>query len=329
MGAMPPARDILKPPPLRRGDTVGIVAPASAIQPEALEAGTNRLRDLGYQVVLGESVLQRDLYFAGNTAARAADFMRMFERSDIRGIICARGGYGANYLLPHVELDVIERNPKILIGYSDITSLLTWITDETGLVTFHGPMAAKDFAHNEGVDLDSFIAAVEGKPYSLDSTAIASFKTLIPGDASGTLYGGCLSMLAASLGTPYEIETSGSILFIEDVATKPYQIDRMLMHMKYAGKFEGVKAIVFGEMTDCHQPGGQQYTLEEIILRVLGDLHIPIAYGLPSGHVLGQNLTLPFGVLAHLHAAADSVTLKIAEAAVSEPQARANVTRQA
>ena len=325
---MPSPRHILKPPPLRRGDTIGIVAPASNIQREMLDAGIAQLRELGYEVVVGESVYEQDLYFAGSPKSRAHDLMQMFERDDVRAIVCARGGYGSNYLLPLLDLDVIQRHPKILVGYSDLTSLLTWINDETGLVTFHGPMATKDFAHTDGVDLDSWFAAMEGSgEVRLSSAQFSGLKTLIPGDAQGTLYGGCLSILAASLGTRYEFETGGTILFLEDIGTKPYQVDRMLMQMKYAGAFEGVRGIVFGEMLDCVQPGGQQYTLEEVIVRVLGDLKVPIAYGLSSGHVRRNNITLPIGVRASLQAAADSVTLKILEPAVSAAPARASSTR--
>ena len=328
MGAMPTQRHIVKPPPLRRGDAIGIVAPASNIQREMLDAGITRLRELGYEVVFGDSVYEQDLYFAGSARARARDLMQMFERDDVRAIVCARGGYGSNYLLPLLDLDVIQRHPKILVGYSDITSLLTWINDETGLVTFHGPMVTKDFAHAVGVDLNSWFAAVEGgAEITFSSAEHSGLKTLVTGEAQGTLYGGCLSILTASLATRYEIETGGTILFLEDIAAKPYQIDRMLVQMKYAGAFDGVRGIVFGEMFDCVQPGGQQYTLEEIIVRVLGDLKVPIGFGLPSGHVRRNNITLPFGVRTSLQARADSVTLKILESAVSAAPARASSTR--
>jgi muramoyltetrapeptide carboxypeptidase len=310
-----PERDILKPAPLRRGDKIGIVAPASNTQRDQLGAGVNRLQELGYQVDLGDSVFDQDLYFAGSAQARAHDLMQMFQRDDIRAIISARGGYGSNYLLPLVDLDVIRRHPKVLVGYSDLTSLLTWITDETGLVTFHGPMAAKDFANEDGVDLASWFAAMEGRRASA-----LTARALIPGEAEGTLYGGCLSILVASLGTPYEIETGDTVLFLEDVGAKPYQVDRMLMQLKFAGKFEGVRGVVFGAMQDCFQPGGQSYTLEEAIVRLLADLRIPVAFGLPSGHVPSGNITLPFGIRARLQADSSSATLTLLESAVYATQ---------
>ena len=318
MGPMPAPRHILKPPPLRREDAVGIVAPASNVQRDQVETGLARLRELGYEVVLGDSVHEQDLYFAGSAEARARDLTLMFERDDVRAIVCARGGYGSNYLLPLLDLDVIAKNPKILVGYSDLTSILTWIHDETGLVTFHGPMAAKDFAHADGVDLDSWYSAVEGRG-EFEAVFQGGTNAIVTGEAQGALYGGCLSILAASLGTRYEIETGGTILFMEDIAAKPFQIDRMLMQMKYAGMFEGVRGIVFGEMKDCTQPGGQTYTLQDVIERVLGDLGVPIGYGLPFGHVVRNNLTLPLGVHASLQVSNDFIKLKILEAAVSSP----------
>ncbi|MGZ4788839.1 MAG: S66 peptidase family protein [Terriglobales bacterium] len=319
-------RDILKPPPLRRGDTIGIVAPASNIQREMLDAGVATLRQLGYEVALGDSIFEQDLYFAGSAEARARDLMRMFERSDVRAILCARGGYGSNYLLSLLDLDVIRRHPKILVGYSDITSLLTWICDETGLITFHGPMVTKDFAHEDGVALEAWFSAVEGGTQMKVGSESSSLRTLVAGEAEGILYGGCLSIVTASLGTPYMVETGGTILFLEDIGTKPYQIDRMLMQMRYAGAFDGVRGIVFGEMLDCVQPGGQSYSLDEVIVRVLGDLNVPIAYGLSSGHVRRGNITLPLGVTARLQARADSATLTTLEPAVSSATAHAGST---
>jgi muramoyltetrapeptide carboxypeptidase len=312
MCAMPVSRDILKPRPLRRGDKIGIVAPASNVQRNALDAGLRRLQELGYQVELGDSVFDQDLYFAGSREARVRDLMEMFRREDIRAIICARGGYGSNYLLPLIDLELVRRHPKVFVGYSDLTALLTWIHDETGLVTFHGPMVAKDFAHADGVNLDSWFATLE----ALNGVELSA-KPLSPGEAEGTLYGGCLSILVASLGTPYEIETGDTILFLEDIGVKPYQLDRMLMQLIYAGKFEGVRGVVFGAMQDCLQPGGQNYTLEEVILRVLGGLNIPVAFGLPSGHVPSGNITLPFGIRARLQADTTSATLSLLESAVS------------
>jgi muramoyltetrapeptide carboxypeptidase len=307
---------LVKPPALRPGDTVGIIAPASNIKQADLEAGCEVLRCAGYRPFYLDSILERDVYFAGSVERRVRELEAMFERDDVRAIVCARGGYGANYLLNQLDLEQIEAHPKIFLGYSDITSLLTHFTDVAGLVTFHGPMAAKDWAHEGGVDLPSWQSALsQSSPWDVSLNPEAA--GLIDGKAQGILYGGCLSILVASLGTPYEIETAGTILFLEDVAAKPYQIDRMLMQLKLAGHLETVQGIVFGEMLDCIQSPQQDYTLQEVILRIVGDLGIPVAFGVKSGHVTSGNITLPFGVQASLSVKNRHVTLRILESAVS------------
>jgi muramoyltetrapeptide carboxypeptidase len=259
------------------------------------------------------TILDRDLYFAGSVKRRARELEEMFARDEVRAIVCARGGYGSNYLLDALDLSKITAHPKIFVGYSDLTTLLTWFADSAGLVTFHGPMVAKDFARTDGVDLLSWERALNGLS-EWDVDLDSGVKSLVPGDAEGVLYGGCLSMLVASLGTPYEIRTTGTILFIEDVAAKPFQIDRMLMHLKLAGKLAGVRGIVFGEMLDCVQDNNQPYTLEEVVLRVVGNLGVPVAYGLRSGHVSRANITLPIGVRAALKVSKSGVELKMLEA---------------
>jgi muramoyltetrapeptide carboxypeptidase len=305
----------LKPPSLQRGDTVGIIAPASDIKPELLRRGCEALERLGYKPFYFDSILQRDLYFAGSRERRLRELHDMFEREEVRAIICARGGYGCNYLLEGIELSLVARHPKIFVGYSDITSLLMYFNDATGLVTFHGPMVTKDFADGR-VHEKSFADAVQGsETWTLQFDERSGVTALVEGEAEGKLYGGCLSMLAASLGTPYEVQPSATILFIEDVAAKPYQIDRMLMQLKLAGKFDGVWGMVFGEMMDCVQSKDQDYTLRELVQRVVGNLGIPVAYGLSSGHVSGKNITLPVGVRAQLVSRRDHVSLRILEAA--------------
>ncbi|MGB9235932.1 MAG: LD-carboxypeptidase, partial [Terriglobales bacterium] len=266
-----------------------------------------------YEPVYSPSILDRDLYFAGSIERRARELEDMFVRDDVRAIICARGGYGANYLLGALDIKKVAAHPKIFVGYSDLTTLLTWFADKAGLVTFHGPMAAKDFAVADGVDLASWQSALGGDA-AWEIGANSGAKPLIAGEADGVLYGGCLSLLVAALGTPYDIDTAGTILFLEDLAAKPYQIDRMLMQLKLAGKLNGVRGIVFGEMMDCRQSADQDYTLEEVVLRAVGDLGVPVAFGMRSGHVSRANITLPIGVRARLEVGGD-VKLKILEVA--------------
>ena len=202
--------------------------------------------------------------------------------------------------LPHLDLDLIRSNPKIFAGCSDVTTLLTYLCDAAGLVTFHAPMVAGDLARPGGFDEPAWLAALSaGSGYHREFAA-GEVEPLSEGVAEGVLYGGCLSLLCASLGTPYEVRTEGTLLFLEDRAERPYRIDRMLMQLKLAGKFHGVQGIVFGEMIDCGEAGALDYTLQQVIMRIVGDLHIPIAFGLKSGHVSSGSITLPFGVQAKL-----------------------------
>jgi muramoyltetrapeptide carboxypeptidase len=243
----------------------------------------------------------------------------MLKREDIRALICARGGYGSNYLLERLEFEKFARRPKILIGYSDNTSLLTATHDRAGLITFHGPMVTKDFASADGVELTSWNNALQGA--SAWSIPMAGVEVLQQGHARGRLYGGCLSMLVASLDTPFEIMTDNTLLFLEDIAAKPYQIDRMLTQLRLADKLRRVRGIIFGEMLDCVQPGGQDYTLQQVIVRTLRGMNpdVPIVYGLKSGHVSSGNITLPLGVEAELVANDAGAELKILEQATRKP----------
>jgi muramoyltetrapeptide carboxypeptidase len=306
--------EILKPDALLPGELVAVIAPASQIKREHLLAGVQGLQAFGYQITYSEEILSEDLYFAGSVERRVREVHEAFCDPKVKAVFCARGGYGTNYLLPHLDLKLIRRNPKIFIGYSDVTTLLTYLNDQLGIVTFHGPMVTKDFANASGVDKNSLDSATRG----IGNWQIFQTPELQPlqqGRAEGKLYGGCLSMLGASLGTPYEINTEDTILFLEDIATKPYQIDRMLMQLKYAGKFERVRGVVFGEMIDCVQGPEQPYTLQEVIMRVLSDFDFPVAFGLRSGHVSTGNITLPIGVRAQLKVSANNVELEIREAA--------------
>jgi muramoyltetrapeptide carboxypeptidase len=296
---------------------IGIVAPASNIKRADLDRGCEALRRAGYRPFYFDSILEQDLYFAGTVQRRVRELEEMFLRDDVGAIVCARGGYGANYLLQALDLEKIKAHPKIFLGYSDVTALLTYFADAAGLVTFHGPMVAKDWTHEDGIEMKSWQAVLSGAAaWEFDLKGVPSVRGLAEGSAEGILYGGCLSILVASLGTPYEIRTSGTILFLEDVATKPYQVDRMLMQLKLAGKFKGVQGIIFGEMLECVQATNQKYKLEDVVMRVVGELGVPVAYGVPSGHVTRRNMTLPMGMRCGLTVRSGQVSLKILEAAV-------------
>ena len=308
------ADQVIKPPALKKGDKIGLIAPASSFSREGFAAGCDRLRQMGYFPVFSNGIFDRDIYFAGTAERRLRELEEMLGRDDIAALICVRGGYGSNYLLEHLDFERFIQHPKILLGCSDITSLLTAITDRTGLVTFHGPMVAKDLALGT-FDSSSWNSALQGATdWNVSTDGVEVLK---PGRARGRLYGGCLSMLVASLRTRFEVRTEGTILFIEDIAEKPFRIDRMLMQLRLAGKLEGVRGFIFGEMMDCDPPARADYTLQQVIMRVLSPYKVPIVYGLKSGHVTRDNITLPIGVHAELVAESAGVSLKVLEAATS------------
>ena len=303
---------IIRPPALRQGDKIGLIAPASSFKHERFLAGCERLRQKGYEPVYSPDIFERDIYFAGSVERRAHEFHEFWRRDDIAALICVRGGYGSNYLLEKLDYGMIATHPKILLGCSDISSLLTAIHDRTGLIGLHGPMVAKDIADGT-LDEASWKSALQGADnWQVQTTGVEALRT---GTAQGKLYGGCLSMLVASLGTPFEILTEDTILFIEDIGEKPFRIDRMLMQLKLTGKLEKVRGFVFGEMLDCAPPKGETYTLQEVIMRVLAPYNVPTVYGLKSGHVSSGNITLPIGVQAELKAGSSEATLQILESA--------------
>jgi muramoyltetrapeptide carboxypeptidase len=278
---------------------VRVIAPASNAQATRIAGGEAALTALGYQVSFGQHAQGRHApYFAAGVEYRLFDLHAAFADPSVDIVMCTRGGYGSNYLLPQLDLELIRSHPKPFFAYSDLTALQTWLIDQTGLVCFHGPMLAADFYRGDGVDQPSFAAALTGGLLHLN--AAHGLRTLRPGRAEGTLYGGCLTLLAASLGTPYAPRTEGKLLFLEDVGAKPYQVDRMLRQLELAGKLEGVTGILFGEMLDCVSPGADPALLDEVILKTLDWFRGPIAIGLRSGHVSRANITLPLNIEAEL-----------------------------
>jgi muramoyltetrapeptide carboxypeptidase len=286
-------------PAVRRGSRVAVVSPASYPQPDRLAKGVEALGQLGYFPSVGRQALSKaNHYFAGSAQARLDDLHAAFLDPAAGAIFCSRGGYGSNYLLAGLDLGLVREHPKPFIAHSDMTCMQTWLLDQIGLVSFHGPMVAGDFAAPDGVDEPSLLAALGGERWFVGEAS--GLRTLIPGKATGVLYGGCLTLLAASLGTPYAPRTEGKLLFLEDRDVKPYQLDRLLRQMILAGKFAGVTGIIFGEMLDCVAPGQQNSILDDVILRVLDWFQGPIAIGLRSGHASRRNVTLAFGIQAEL-----------------------------
>jgi muramoyltetrapeptide carboxypeptidase len=290
---------MVRPAALRPGATLAVLSPASTPKPDLVHRGIDRLHELGYRTVLGKHALDRGpLYYAGTLEQRLEDLHAAFADPSIDGIICTRGGWGSAELLPFLDASLIRANPKALIGYSDHTALHSWLHNEANLVTFHGPMVAADFAREDGVDLPSWRHVTEGDAsWSLDASD--GLRILRGGIAEGVLRGGCLSILAESLGTPYAPRIADSILFLEDIGTKPYQWDRMLLHLRYSGVLKEAHGIVFGDMRQCVTTEENDY-LERAILHSLRDFDGPIAIGLRSGHVGVPNITLPLGVAVKL-----------------------------
>jgi muramoyltetrapeptide carboxypeptidase len=274
------------------------------------------LRSLGYEPVLYPSALLRGpLYYAGTREQRLADLHAAFADPAIDGIVCTRGGWGSAELLPYLDAELIRSNAKAFIGYSDHTSLHIWMRQVTGMVTFYGPMVAADFLRPDGADLTSWRHALEGSA-AWSVGVEEGLRVLRPGVAEGVVDGGCLSIFAEALGTPYAPVVKESILFLEDIGTKPYQWDRMLLHLRYAGVLERARGIVFGDMKQCCTPE-EMPLLEAAILHALREFDGPIAIGLRSGHVSAGNVTVPLGVRARLDLREASVPrLEFLEAAV-------------
>jgi muramoyltetrapeptide carboxypeptidase len=291
---------LIKPRALLPGATLAIVSPASAAKRDLVERGVAHLHRLGYQTIVGAHALDSGpLYYAGTREDRLRDLHDAFANPAVDAIICTRGGWGSAELLPYLDADLIRRNPKIFIGYSDHTSLHTWLHNEANLTTFYGPMVAADLSRDDGADKPSWQHSLHGLlPWSL---GIADgLRILRPGCADGIVAGGCLAIFAEALGTPYAPRIDQpSILFLEDIGTKAYQWDRMLLHLRYAGLLKNVSGIVFGDMRQCVAPEDEPY-LERAILHALHDFDGPIAIGLRCGHVSSANVTLPLGVAARL-----------------------------
>jgi muramoyltetrapeptide carboxypeptidase len=308
---------VIKPAALRDGDAVAIVAPASNLKADYLARGVAELERLGFQARYEPGILDKARYTAGDDERRAAELTRAFADPEIKAVWAARGGYGSMRLFKLLDEDLIGQRPKVFIGYSDMTALSLYFYRRFGWVTFHGPMAAKDLAGGEEhYDRETLIKAVTiASPLGeINSDKTEMLHRGGAGKVTGRLLGGCLSLIAAMMGAPDELDTRGSILFLEDTATRPYAIDRMLQQLKLAGKFDEVRGIVFGEMTDCVQHADQGYRIRDVLADCTADLNVPVMFGLPSGHSPRGNLTLPLGVKATLDAARGA--LSIDEAAV-------------
>jgi len=288
---------MIKPKALQKNSTIGIVSPSYWLEEEILASTSKYFIDLGYRLKFGKSNHLRWGPFAGLPQKRADDIHEMFENSDVDAVFCARGGYGANRVLPLLDYNLIKKNPKIFIGYSDITALLTSITQKTKLVTFHGPMLTtyKDSWVEYNYSLMQRVLAGE-KFIKIYSPNKLETKILKHGVASGPLWGGNMCLLINRLGTIESLNTDGAILFLEDIDEYLYSFERMLIHMREAGMFDNIRGLIFGELKNMKdQEIRFERNSDQIILDICGDLNIPILSNFPCGHGRFQS-TLPISI---------------------------------
>ena len=288
--------NMIWPSPLRSGDKVAITAPSSPVSDEKLEMSVESIKFLGLEPVVMPSCHMAHGYLAGPDKQRAEDINTSFADKDIKGVFCLRGGYGTTRLLPLLDFDTIKNNPKVFIGYSDISSLHFNINQKCGLVTFHGPMPTTDYRVHEGFTNDSLRACLFA-PEALKTIGNPEGEkiiTLREGFAKGTLVGGNLSLMAGTLGSPYEVDTKGKILFIEDVDEMPFRLDKMLTALALAGKFRDCEGIILGTFERCEEAGHPSLTLREIFEEVVVPWNKPTILNLRAGHIYPQS-TLPMG----------------------------------
>jgi muramoyltetrapeptide carboxypeptidase len=287
---------MVKPRALKAGDRLAVVAPASAFDRVEFAAGVDELRALGFEPVYDDSVFAKHRYLAGSPEVRAAALHAAWTDPSIAGLICVRGGYGSAQVLPLLDRQLANQAAKVLVGYSDITTLLAFQTLFCGIVSFHGPMLAGRFGRGQsGYDRDSFMRAVT-EPVPLGDLAPDGLEVVRPGDAIGPLLGGTLTQLLASLGTPFAFSPpEGYVLLIDEVGERPYRLDRMITQARQAGLLAKARAIVIGELPNCDEPSGDP-TGRAVMADLLADFPGPVVIGFPTGHTTGPTMTLPLGV---------------------------------
>jgi muramoyltetrapeptide carboxypeptidase len=284
-------KEIIKPPRLHPGATLGVVAPGGEVDSKALHASIEVLKTQGYRVKLADGISTKKRYLAGLAVERGRDIMRMFSDPEVDAILAARGGYGSIQILPLLDRDLIRQNPKAFVGYSDVTILLNWMVQSCGLVAFHGPMAvdfSKPDKRDSALDLLSFLSGTK-------DTHDIRFTRLRNGTGRGRLIGGCLTVLLTTLGTPYEIATDGMVLFVEDVAEKPYRLERGLDQLKVSGKLDRLHGVIFGDLSGWAQNDEERAQVVDIVEEIFSPYPYPVGLELRSGHA-SKNLTLPLGV---------------------------------
>jgi muramoyltetrapeptide carboxypeptidase len=309
---------IINPPRLKSGDKLAIVAPGSYISEEELQDSIKNLNQLGFETTYSEKILLQSGYFAGTDKERADDLMEKFSDKSVKGIVCARGGYGCSRILPLLDYDVIRANPKVLIGYSDITALLYGIYSKAGLIAFHGPVGTSTFNDYSVNNFKKVLMKSERTSLFTNSTSgedenIYGVTTIVKGKGKGRLVGGNLSIMVSLIGTEFDVDYSNKLIFIEEIGEEPYRIDRMLTQMIQSGKFKSASGIMMGIFRKCEVKEedasfSKSFNLMEVLKDRFGRLKIPVVYGMSFGHVKDK-FTIPFGALAELDAGKQTFTL--------------------
>lgn len=281
---------------LNFGDTIGIICPASGDEDKKISSKIEYLKSLGFNVKIGSHVYDKYGYLAGQDKDRALDLMSAFQDPTIHAIMCYRGGYGTMRMLPYIDFNILKNNPKIFIGYSDITTLLNYMYQKNNLITFHGPMVGSDLNH---FTLDSLLNVLMNgdKPFYLENPANIQLKFHGSKSISGIIVGGNLSLICATLGTPYEIDFKDKILFIEEIDEEPYLIDRMLCQLTLSNKLQQCAGFILGQFKDCSSEKG--LSLEEVLNHYIFSLNKPVIYNFMCGHDTPK-LTIPIGAKATL-----------------------------
>ena len=309
--------EALKPVPLRKGDTIGLVAPASPIPAETVRAATQNLERRGFAVKLAPGSGEKRGYLAGSDATRADDLNALLRDPSVKAVLCLRGGYGSPRILDRIDYEALRRDPKIIVGYSDITALLLAVQRQAGVVAFHGPMGG-EWGVGRGITPFSekyfWDAFTSSSPLFADwggdrAHGMKEPTTLVPGSVEGILIGGNLSVLCSLLGTPYELDARGAILFLEDVSERPFRIDRMLNQLRLAGKLREARGVLLGAFTSCEDPNpASSLSLGEVFTDYFAGLGVPVLADYPAGHVPDQ-ATLPIGIRVRLDATARKLSL--------------------
>lgn len=305
----------MKAKKIKKHSKIGIISPASSANKNKIYGGKRYLEKLGFEVILGDNTFSKLTYLSNDDEQRAEEINNMFKMKEIEVILCTRGGYGTPRILELLDYELIRNNPKIIIGFSDITAILNTIMQKTDLIVFHGPMLASNMSDSlDEYTFKSLFSTLKGEQseYLLENPKNNKIQSLNDGKATGQIVGGNLALISSLMGTPYEVDTKGKLLFLEDIGEKPYKIDRMLTQLKLAGKFKDASGVILGNWNDCTDEN-DSFAVDELIEQIIKPCGKPIIKNLQSGHCTPM-LTIPIGVMAEIDAT--NKTVKVLEKSV-------------